>query len=43
MGKITVNNLEIRVIGIEKDDYVRLTDLAKLLNQADPRYLIQTG
>ena len=32
MNKITVKNIEINVTGISDDDYVSLTDIAKILN-----------
>ncbi|MBR0439380.1 MAG: KilA-N domain-containing protein [Bacilli bacterium] len=41
MNKITVKNIDINVTGIGDDDYVCLTDLARLLNKDDPRYPIQ--
>ena len=42
MNRITVKNIEISVTGIGDDDYISLTDLARLLNKDDPRYPIQT-
>ena len=41
MNKITVKNIEINITGIGDDDYVSLTDMAKLINKDDPRYPIQ--
>ncbi len=41
MNKITVKNIDINVTGIGDDDYISLTDLARLLNKDDPRYPIQ--
>ena len=41
MNKITVKNIDINITGIGDDDYISLTDMAKLLNQEDPRYPIQ--
>ena len=41
MKKITVKNIDISITGINDDDYVSLTDMARLLNQEDPRYPIQ--
>ena len=41
MNKITVKNIEINVTGIGDDDYISLTDLARLMNKDDPRYPIQ--
>ena len=41
MNKITVNNIEINITGIGDDDYISLTDLARMLNKDDPRYPIQ--
>ena len=41
MNKIAVKNIQINVTGIGDDDYISLTDLAKLLNKDEPRYPIQ--
>ena len=41
MNKITVKNIDIKITGIEDDDFISLTDMAKLLNKDDPRYPIQ--
>ena len=41
MNKITVKNIEINITGIGDDDYISLTDLARMLNKDDPRYPIQ--
>ena len=41
MDKITVKNIDINVTGLGDDDYICLTDLARLLNKDDPRYPIQ--
>ena len=41
MNKITIKNIDINVTGIGDDDYISLTDLARLLNKDDPRYPIQ--
>ena len=41
MNTITVKNIQINVTGIGDDDFVSLTDLARLLNKDDPRYPIQ--
>lgn len=32
MNKITVKNIDINITGIGDDDYISLTDLARLLN-----------
>ena len=37
MNKITVKNIEINITGIGDDDYISLTDLARMLNKDDPR------
>ena len=41
MKNITVKNKIINITGINEDDYVSLTDLARFLNEDDPRYPIQ--
>ena len=41
MNKITVKNIEINVTGISDDDFISLTDIARLANKNDPRYPIQ--
>jgi len=41
MNKIIVKNIEINITGIGDDDYISLTDLARMLNKDDPRYPIQ--
>ena len=41
MKQIIVKNIEINLTGIGDDDYISLTDLSRLLNEADPRYPIQ--
>jgi len=41
MDKIQINGKEISITGISDDDYVSLTDLARFLNEDDPRYPIQ--
>lgn len=41
MSKIIVKDKEIAITGFSDDDYVSLTDIAKFLNNDDPRYPIQ--
>ena len=41
MSKIIVKEKEITITGFNDDDYVSLTDIAKFLNNDDPRYPIQ--
>ena len=41
MRKIIVKDKEITITGFDEDDYVCLTDIAKFLNNDDPRYPIQ--
>lgn len=41
MSKIVVKNKEITITKITDDDYVSLTDIARFLNNDDPRYPIQ--
>ncbi len=41
MSKIVVKNKEIAITRITDDDYVSLTDIARFLNNDDPRYPIQ--
>ena len=41
MSKIIVKEKEITITGFDDDDYVSLTDIAKFLNNDDPRYPIQ--
>lgn len=41
MSKIIVKDKEITITGFNDDDYVSLTDIAKFLNNDDPRYPIQ--
>ena len=41
MDKLVVKGKEINITGISDDDYVSLTDLARFLNEDDPRYPIQ--
>ncbi len=41
MKSIIVKEKTIKIIGINDDDYVSLTDIAKFLNNDDPRYPIQ--
>lgn len=41
MNKITVKNIEIKVTGIQDDDYVNLTDIAKIVNPEFPAYVVR--
>lgn len=41
MKKIIVKDKEISISGIEDNDYISLTDIARFLNSDDPRYPIQ--
>ena len=41
MKNIVVKDKNISITGINDDDYVSLTDLARFLNEDDPRYPIQ--
>ncbi len=41
MSKIIIKEKEITITGISDDDYVSLTDIARFLNNDDPRYPIQ--
>ena len=41
MSKIIVKDKEITITGFSDDDYVSLTDIAKFINNDDPRYPIQ--
>lgn len=41
MNKIIINGLEINVTGVQDNDYICLTDMARFLNSDDPRYPIQ--
>ena len=41
MNKIKVKDTEISVTGFTEDDYVSLTDIARLVNKDEPRYPIQ--
>ena len=41
MNKITVKNIDINITGIEDDDYISLTDIAKIKNVEFPRDVIK--
>lgn len=41
MNQINVKNISINITGIGDDDYISLTDLARFVNEDDPRYPIQ--
>lgn len=43
MKNIIVKDKIIYVTGVNDDDYVSLTDIARFLNEDDPRYPIKTG
>lgn len=40
MNKITVKNIEINVTGIEDDDFISLTDIARFKNEENPNAVI---
>ena len=40
MNKITVKNIQINVTGIDDDDYISLTDIARFKNEQDPNAVI---
>ena len=40
MNKITVKNIDINITGISDEDYISLTDIAKLKNKEDPNAVI---
>lgn len=40
MNKITVRNIDINITGISDEDYISLTDIAKLKNKEDPNAVI---
>jgi len=40
---INVNNNEVRVMRVENDDYISLTDLARYKNPGDPSDVIKNG
>lgn len=40
MNKIIVKNIEINVTGIEDDDFISLTDIARFKNEEDPNAVI---
>ena len=42
MNKITIKNVDINITGISDDDYISLTDIARIANAIDPRYPIQS-
>ena len=41
MNKITVKNIEINVTGIDDDDYISLTDIARIVNPEFPAYVVR--
>lgn len=41
MNKITVKNIDINITGIGDDDYISLTDLAKIKNEEMPNDVIR--
>ena len=41
MNKITVKNIEINVTGINDDDYISLTDIAKAKNPKEPKDVVK--
>lgn len=42
MDKIVVKEKEISITGCSDEDYVSLTDIAKIKNEKDPRFVIQS-
>jgi len=40
MNKITIKDVEISITGISDDDYICISDIAKLINPKEPRILI---
>ena len=41
MNKIKVKNIEISVTGLSDDDYVSLTDIAKIKNSIEPKDVVK--
>lgn len=41
MKKLTIKNLDIDITGLGDDDYYSLTNLAKLIDKENPRFVIQ--
>ena len=41
MNKITVRNIEIEIKGIDEEDYLNLTDLARIVNPKFPSYVVR--
>lgn len=41
MNKIKIKDVEISITGISDEDYICITDIAKLINLNDPKHLIQ--
>jgi len=41
MNKITVKNIDINVTGIGDDDYINLTDIARIVNPEFPAYVVR--
>ena len=42
MKKIIVKNVEINITGINDDDYWSISDIAKIINYDEPRFLIHS-
>ena len=41
MKKITIKNIDIDITGIDDDDYISLTDIAKIVNPEFPAYIVR--
>ena len=41
MNKITVKNININITGISDDDYVSLTDIARIKNPKEPKDVVK--
>ena len=41
MKKITIKSIDIDITGIGDDDYISLTDIAKIVNPEFPAYIVR--
>ena len=41
MNKITIKDVEINIIGSGDEDYINLTDLARIVNPEFPAYVVR--
>ena len=41
MNRITVKNVDINITGVEDDDFINITDIAKLVNPEFPAYVLR--